>query len=350
MGSLLLLAVLLLVSAFCSGAETAITAMDNLRLESLIEDKGDPQGFYRLVQQQRSQLITSLLLVNNFVNIGIAALATTISIELLGSPLGGLVATLPTTILVLLIGEVAPKSLAVSHPLAVFRWVVRPVYALAVLLRPLTHAFEWLVGRLFHLLELSPLTSTTSLKDLDTTSLKDLELLIDVLGQRGLLDWQKRRLFRGALALDGLRARDVAKPRVKMETISHDKTLQDVVKLCLETGYSRIPVQGESKDEIVGVIHLKQALRHLEQEGNVEVTKAMSPPFFVPETKRVSLLLKEMLRSRQHLGIVVDEFGGTSGLITLEDILEELVGEIYDESDLSPLLSRRQQRQRSASS
>ncbi|MFS8796734.1 hemolysin family protein [Synechococcus sp. R65.1] len=342
MGSLLLLAVLLLVSAFCSGAETAITAMDNLRLESLIEDKGDPQGFYRLVQQQRSQLITSLLLVNNFVNIGIAALATTISIELLGSPLGGLVATLPTTILVLLIGEVAPKSLAVSHPLAVFRWVVRPVYALAVLLRPLTHAFEWLVGRLFHLLELSPLTSTTSLKDL--------ELLIDVLGQRGLLDWQKRRLFRGALALDGLRARDVAKPRVKMETISHDKTLQDVVKLCLETGYSRIPVQGESKDEIVGVIHLKQALRHLEQEGNVEVTKAMSPPFFVPETKRVSLLLKEMLRSRQHLGIVVDEFGGTSGLITLEDILEELVGEIYDESDLSPLLSRRQQRQRSASS
>jgi putative hemolysin len=342
MGSLLLLAVLLLVSAFCSGAETAITAMDNLRLESLIEDKGDPQGFYRLVQQQRSQLITSLLLVNNFVNIGIAALATTISIKLLGSPLGGLVATLPTTILVLLIGEVAPKSLAVSHPLAVFRWVVRPVYALAVLLRPLTHAFEWLVGRLFHLLELSPLTSTTSLKDL--------ELLIDVLGQRGLLDWQKRRLFRGALALDGLRARDVAKPRVKMETISHDKTLQDVVKLCLETGYSRIPVQGESKDEIVGVIHLKQALRHLEQEGNVEVTKAMSPPFFVPETKRVSLLLKEMLRSRQHLGIVVDEFGGTSGLITLEDILEELVGEIYDESDLSPLLSRRQQRQRSASS
>jgi putative hemolysin len=342
MGSLLLLAVLLLVSAFCSGAETAITAMDNLRLESLIEEKGDPQGFYRLVQQQRSQLITSLLLVNNFVNIGIAALATTISIELLGSPLGGLVATLPTTILVLLIGEVAPKSLAVSHPLAVFRWVVRPVYALAVLLRPLTHAFEWLVGRLSHLLELSPLTSTTSLKDL--------ELLIEVLGQRGLLDWQKRRLFRGALALDGLRARDVAKPRVKMETISHDKTLQDVVKLCLETGYSRIPVQGESKDEIVGVIHLKQALRHLEQEGNVEVTKAMSPPFFVPETKRVSLLLKEMLRSRQHLGIVVDEFGGTSGLITLEDILEELVGEIYDESDLSPLLSRRQQRQRSASS
>jgi putative hemolysin len=342
MGSLLLLAVLLLVSAFCSGAETAITAMDNLRLESLIEDEGDPQGFYRLVQQQRSQLITSLLLVNNFVNIGIAALATTISIELLGSPLGGLVATLPTTILVLLIGEVAPKSLAVSHPLAVFRWVVRPVYALAVLLRPLTHAFEWLVGRLSHLLELSPLTSTTSLKDL--------ELLIDVLGQRGLLDWQKRRLFRGALALDGLRARDVAKPRVKMETISHDKTLQDVVKLCLETGYSRIPVQGESKDEIVGVIHLKQALRHLEQEGNVEVTKAMSPPFFVPETKRVSLLLKEMLRSRQHLGIVVDEFGGTSGLITLEDILEELVGEIYDESDLSPLLLRRQQRQRSASS
>ncbi|MFS8835374.1 hemolysin family protein [Synechococcus sp. WC101] len=342
MGNVLLLAFLLLLSGACSGAETAITAMDNLRLESLIEEQGDPQGLYRLAQQQRSRMITTLLLVNNFVNIGIAALATTISIELLGSQFGALAATVPTTILVLLVGEVAPKSLAVSHPLAVFRWVVRPVHVLSVLLRPFTAASEWVVSRLFNLLELSPLKATASLKDL--------ELLIDVLGQRGLLDWQKRRLFRGALALDLLQAGDVAKPRVKMETISHDKTLQDVVKLCLETGYSRIPVQGESKDEIVGVIHLKQALRYLEQKGNAEVTKAMSPPFFVPETKRVSLLLKEMLRSRQHLGIVVDEFGGTTGLITLEDILEELVGDIYDESDLSPLLLQRQRRQRLFSS
>ncbi|MCJ2544158.1 hemolysin family protein [Thermostichus vulcanus] len=338
----LFLAFLLLLSGACSGAETAITAMDNLRLESLIEEQGDPQGLYRLAQQQRSRLITTLLLVNNFVNIGIAALATTISIQWLGSQIGALAATVPTTIVVLLFGEVAPKSLAVSHPLGVFRWVVRPVHALSVLLRPFIQAFEWIVSKLFNLLELSPLTATASLKDL--------ELLIDVLGQRGLLDWQKRRLFRGALALDMIQARDVAKPRVKMETISHDKTLQDVVKLCLETGYSRIPVQGESKDEIVGIIHLKQALRHLDQKGNGEVTKAMSPPFFVPDTKRISSLLKEMLRSRQHLGIVVDEFGGTTGLITLEDVLEELVGDIYDESDLSPLLLQRQRRQSSSAS
>ncbi|MEN9203586.1 MAG: hemolysin family protein [Thermostichus sp. DG_1_6_bins_120] len=336
----LLLVFLLILSGVCSGAETAITAMDNLRLESLIEEQGDPQGLYRLAQQQRSRLITTLLLLNNFVNIAIAALATTISIQLLGPQLGALVATVPVTILVLLFGEITPKSLAVSHPLAVLRWVVWPVHTLSVLLRPFTQAFEWIVGKFFNLLELSPLTATASLKDL--------ELLIDVLGQRGLLDWQKRRLFRGALALDLIQARDVAKPRVKMETISHDKTLQDVVKLCLETGYSRIPVQGESKDEIVGVIHLKQALRHLEQKGNEAVTKAMSPPFFVPDTKRISLLLKEMLRSRQHLGIVVDEFGGTTGLITLEDILEELVGDIYDESDLSPLLLQRQRRQNSS--
>ncbi|MGY2725383.1 hemolysin family protein [Thermostichus sp. OS-CIW-26] len=341
MVNVFLLAFLLLLSGACSGAETAITAMDNLRLESLIEEQGDPQGLYRLAQQQRSRLITTLLLVNNFVNIGIAALATTLSIELLGTQIGALAATVPTTIVVLLFGEVAPKSLAVSHPLGVFRWVVRPVHVLSVLLRPFSDAFEWVVSRLFNLLEFSPLTATASLKDL--------ELLIDVLGQRGLLDWQKRRLFRGALALDLLQARDVAKPRVKMETISHDKTLQDVVKLCLETGYSRIPVQGESKDEIVGIIHLKQALRHLDRKGNAEVTQAMAPPFFVPDTKRVSLLLKEMLRSRQHLGIVVDEFGGTTGLITLEDILEELVGDIYDESDLSPLLLQRQRRPGGAS-
>ncbi len=332
-GMILLLIVFLVLSASFSSTETAITAMDNLKLQALIEDEGDPKGIYRLVQTQRSRFITTLLLGNNFVNVGIASLTTTIFIQLFGPDLGGLVSALPTTIVVLIIGEVTPKSLAVSNTLAVFKLFVGPIYQLSILLKPITLAFEWISQQIFSLLQLSPLTSSASLKDL--------ELLIDLLGQRGLLDWQKRRLFRGALSLDQQMARDVAKPRVKMETITQDKTLKDVVDLCLATGYSRIPVQGETKDEIVGIIHLKQALRHLEQNGNERVVAAMTQPIFVPSTKRISTLMKEMLRSRQHLVIVVDEFGGTTGLITLEDLLEELVGDIYDESDLSPILRQR---------
>ncbi len=123
-----------------------------------------------------------------------------------------------------------------------------------------------------------------------------------------------------------------------MQTISRDATLQDLVNLCLETGYSRIPVQEESKDQIAGIVHLKRALQYLkflQKEGydNGSVTEVMDLPVFVPDTKRVANLLKEMLQRRLHIVIVVVEYGGTVGLLTLEDILEELVGEIYDESD-----------------
>jgi CBS domain containing-hemolysin-like protein len=168
-------------------------------------------------------------------------------------------------------------------------------------------------------------------------SVQDLRLMIEILGGRGQLDWQKHQLLNKALMMDYLIAREVVKPRIEMRTISHQATLPEVIELCLETGYSRIPVQGESKDQIVGIVHLKRALQlahaHDEERDNISVTEAMSPPVYVPETKRVGDLLKEMLQQRLHLAIVVDEYGGTVGLVTLEDILEELVGEIYDESD-----------------
>jgi CBS domain containing-hemolysin-like protein len=118
-----------------------------------------------------------------------------------------------------------------------------------------------------------------------------------------------------------------------MQTIAHDGKLEDVISLCLDTGFSRIPVQEDSKDQIVGIITLKMALQHLKIHGNVMVREAMVAPVYIPETKRVADLLKEMLKQQLHLAIVVDEYGGTVGLVTLEDVLEELVGEIYDESD-----------------
>ena len=169
-------------------------------------------------------------------------------------------------------------------------------------------------------------------------SLIDLQLMIEILGGKGKLDLHKHQLLNKALMLDQLMAKDVVKPRIEMRTISHEASLQDLVNLCLETGYSRIPVQEESKDQIVGIVHLKRALQKLrslpkEARSQVLVTEVITPPVYIPETKRVANLLKEMLQQRLHIAIVVDEYGGTVGLVTLEDILEELVGEIYDESD-----------------
>ena len=321
---LLLLMCLFLLSAFFAGSETAITAMDNLQLRALIKEQGDPQGIFRLVLVKRARFIITLLMGNNLVN-NLAAIVTSNLFVLWFGGAGLGIATGVVTVLLLLFGEITPKSLAVNNAMATFLWVVRPVYWLSTLLAPVIKLFEGIAQVLIRLLQ-GPSVQPGE-------SVQDLELLIEVLGGKGQLDLQKRQLLNKALMLDNLSVQQVVKPRVEMRTISHEQTIEDLIDLCLDSGYSRIPVQEESKDEIVGVVHLKRAVQHLKQQGNELITAVMDPPVYIPETKRVADLLKEMLQQHFHLAIAVDEYGGTVGLVTLEDLLEELVGEIYDESD-----------------
>lgn len=321
------LALMLALSAFFSGSETAMTALDNLKLRVLIKEQGDPTGMYTLVLENRARFITTLLVGNNLVNNFSAILTSNLFALWLGNAGLG-VATAVVTFLLLIFGEITPKSLAMSNALAFFKVIVQPIYWLSIILAPVIYLFEAIAQRVIRLFNRG--ASQPSL------SVQELRLMIEILGGRGQLDWQKHQLLNKALMMDYLMAREVVKPRIEMRTISHQATIQEVIDLCLETGYSRIPVQGESKDEIVGIVHLKRALQILRSpDHNLAqgVAEAMSPPVYVPETKRVGDLLKEMLQQRLHMTIVVDEYGGTVGLVTLEDILEELVGEIYDESD-----------------
>lgn len=337
---ILVLAFMLVLSAFFSGSETAITALDNLKLRALIKEQGDPNGMYTLVLEKRARFITTLLVGNNLVNNFSAILTSNLFAIWLGNAGIG-IATAVVTFLVLIFGEITPKSFAINSVLPIFKAVVRPIYLLSIVLSPVIVLLETITQSIIRLF--SPGGTQQGL------SVQDLRLMIEILGGRGQLDWQKHQLLNKALMMDYLMAREVVKPRIEMRTISHQATLPEVIELCLETGYSRIPVQGESKDEIVGIVHLKRALQlahtHEEERNSISVTEAMSPPVYVPETKRVGDLLKEMLQQRIHLAIVVDEYGGTVGLVTLEDILEELVGEIYDESDFPS----RTQRPRTAS-
>ncbi len=328
---LTVLVLLILLSGFFSGSETAITALDNLKLRSLIQETGDPDGIFTLVLRQRSRFITTLLVGNNLVNNLSAILTSNLFAIWFGSAGLGLAAGI-VTIIVLIFGEITPKSIAINNVLPLFRVVVRPIYWLSRL-------FSWL--GIIPALELA----TTRIIRLfqggqkaPTESVRDLQLLIEVLGGHGKLDLDKRLLLNRALKLDQLQARDLVKSRIDMQTISHEASLRDLVEFCLKTGYSRIPVQEDSKDQIVGIVHLKRALQELaklqeqgEEDGSV--TLAMVAPFYVPEGQPTARLLKQLLQQRVHMAIVVDEYGGTVGLVTLEDILEELVGEIYDESD-----------------
>lgn len=325
------LGLMLMLSAFFSGSETAITALDNLKLKALIKEQGDPQRIFTLALTQRRRFITTLLVGNTLVNNFSAILTSNLFSFWFGNQGIG-IATFVVTFLTLTFGEIVPKSLAINNVMPIFRSVVYPIYGL-------TRILSWFgIIRLFEILTQWAIHWFQGNVVQQGESVKDLQLMIEILGGKGHLDLDKHQMLNKALMLDKLSARDVVKPRIEMRTISHTATLQDLVDLCLDTGYSRIPVQEDSKDEIVGIVHLKRALQHLidlRRQGQppTSVKVVMDAPVYVPETKRLADLLKEMLRQRLHIAIVVDEYGGTVGLVTLEDILEELVGEIYDESD-----------------
>ncbi|MBE7381441.1 MAG: HlyC/CorC family transporter [Leptolyngbya sp. SIO1E4] len=325
------LILLIVLSALFSGSETAITALDNFKLRSLMQETGDPDRLFSLVLQRRTRFIITLLVGNNLVNNVAAILTSNLFAIWLGSAGLGIAAGV-ITMLLLVFGEITPKSLAINNVLPFFRLAVRPIY--------------WLSRLLFWLgiIPVLEITTTRILQGLQrgpkqpTESVQDLRLLIEILSGHGQLDLDKRLLLNRALKLDQLTARNLVKSRIDMQTISHQATLSELVALCLKTGYSRIPVQEDSKDQIVGIVHLKRALQELaklEAIGQTDgsTTLAMSPPFYVPERQPTAILLKQLLQQRVHMAIVVDEYGGTVGLVTLEDILEELVGEIYDESD-----------------
>ena len=319
-----ILGLLILLSAIFSGSETAITAVDNLKIRALMKEEGDPKRLYRKVLEKRARFITTILVGNNLVNNFAAILTSNIFVYWLGG-VGLGVATAIITVFLLIFGEVTPKSLAVNNSLAFFRVIIRPIDLLSKVLSPVVVSFEWMAQFIIRLFQPNAVQQSESVADL--------QLMIEVLGGKGQLDGQRRQLLNRALMLDQLSVKQVIKPRIEMRTISHEASLQDLVDLCLDTGYSRIPIQEESKDEIVGIIHLKKAIQHLRKDGNQSVMDAKDDPVYVPESKKVADLLKEMLRDRLQLVIIVDEYGGTVGLVTLEDIIEELVGEIYDETD-----------------
>jgi putative hemolysin len=333
------LILMLVLSACFSGSETAITALDNLKLRALIKEQGDPSGMFTLVLEKRARFITTLLIGNNLVNNFSAILTSNLFTLWFGSAAVG-AATGVVTLLVLIFGEITPKSLAINNVMPIFKVVVRPIYWLSRVL-----SFFGIAQFLEAIAQFAIRTFQGNVVQ-QGESIKDLQLMIEILGGKGQLDLDRHQLLNKALMLDRVVARDVVKPRIDMQTISHEATLRELVDFCLKTGYSRIPVQEESKDQIVGIVHLKRALQELNSvcqtdETDAPVTQAMDAPVYVPELKRVADLLKEMLQQQFHIAIVVDEYGGTVGLVTLEDILEELVGEIYDESDY-PSRNRRQ--------
>jgi putative hemolysin len=333
-GQVLILAVLLLLSAMMSGSETALTALGEWKLRQLREDGKDPLGLFGLLERNPTRFITTLLIGNNLVNIAATALVTQMSIQLsrqVGFSEAAAVgyATGIMTVLVLIFGEITPKSIAVHHPVGFARLAIRPVYLLSVVLFPVGRAFAWFTTMVLRAFRLEPSNDPLITEN-------ELRLMLRSAEESGVIEATEQEMIRGVIDLEETVVREVMTPRVDVVAISEEASLHDLLAATTEHGYSRLPVYRESIDDVRGIVYARDLLKFLGNSDELATTRVadlMHPPQYVPETTSVLDLMRDMRLRKNHLAVVVDEFGGTAGLVTLEDIIEEITGEIYDETD-----------------
>lgn len=320
---------LFIMSAFFSGSETALMSMDRMRVKYLAEK--DRPGARKLAEllERPEKLLSAILVGNNVVNIMASVFATTFFIEIFGQR-GELMTILILTPLLLVFSEICPKTYAAHFPEKLSFLVLHPVRLIMWVLRPVT----WLVGGI------SSLLNRFLHAEVETPLISEDEIrsIIQYGEHAGVVAKDKRRMLHGIFDLAEIRVRDVMVPRTEVVGIEAGTSFADVVKLAAKEHHSRFPVYDSNLDSVVGVIHSKEILNYLDRPEEFSLVDVARPPFFVPEAKPIESLLQAFRRKHLHLAVVVDEYGGVEGICTLEDIVEEIVGEIQDEYDEEEIL------------
>lgn len=315
---------LLLFSALMSGSESAYFSLSPADIKTL---EGEPQrsaGARVLALLANSErLLATVLVCNNLVNVGIVILSTAITNALFDfsqAPLAGfLFEVVAITFALLLFGEIMPKVVATSRPAAFARSMSGPLTVLVALCRPLTNLLVRSVGRIGS----RPAHANISMDELNDA--------LDIANAEDISD--DRRILKGIVTFGNIEVSEIMKPRIDVVAVEHDTPFGELVQTALSSGYSRIPVYAESFDDIKGVLYIKDLIPYIGNDDTFRWQSLIRQAYFVPENKKINELLGEFQQKRMHLAIVVDEYGGNNGIITLEDILEEIVGEIADESD-----------------
>ncbi|MEM9288453.1 MAG: HlyC/CorC family transporter [Pseudomonadota bacterium] len=322
---------LLVLSAFFSGSETALTAASRARLRHMASE-GDKQALvFEALVELPERFIGTILLGNNLVNILASALATSVMIELFGEA-GVVYATLVMTALVLVFAEVLPKTLAISRADRLALVVAKPISLLATVLGPVVNLVQEIVRRTLSLFGID-----ISEKDTFLSSHEEIRGTIDLHASEGGIVKEHRDMLGSILDLDDVDIADVMVHRRNMMMIDVSEPSSDIIQQVIDAPYTRIPLYEDDPDNIIGVIHAKDILRALMKPGGrrdrVNIKSLMAEPWFVPETTSLREQLDAFTARKNHFAIVVDEYGVILGLVTLEDILEEIVGDIADEYD-----------------
>ena len=321
------LVLLVALAAFFAASEAALVAMTRLRARAMIERGVKRARSVLRIIDDRNRFLTTILVANTIVLLGADSLATAFFIKM-GIPEGALISTVVMTVVLLLFGEIIPKTIAVNDS---ERWALRlaPVMRwVAIILTPIVRAFQIVTNLL-----LRPFGFKHAEQIFVTE--EDIRAIVNVGAEQKVLEEQEREMIHSVIEFGDTIVREVMTPRPNVVAISIDDSPRRALDLVIAEGYSKVPVYQESKDDIVGVVHDRELLIALANGSlsNTPLRTLMRPIAHVPENKKIAELLRQMQRDKFSMAIVVDEYGGTAGLVTMEDLLEEIVGEIRDEHD-----------------
>jgi gliding motility-associated protein GldE len=323
--NLVVLGVLLVLSGFFSGSETALLSLNKLRLRKLVDEGHKNATVLEALLKHPNKMLAAILVGNNLVNVAIAAIMTSLAIDLFGSTGVG-VATGVATLLILVFGEIFPKSFATKNAERLSLWVARPIQITVILFSPIVKVFSVFTDII--------LKMTGGEKRYPFVSEEELKLLMDLGAEEGVIEEEEKEMIRGVFEFSDTMVREIMTQRTDMNRVDVNKSFSEVIDFVIETGHSRIPVYDKTIDNIIGILYAKDLLMAKSDKKKFDLKKSVRPAYFVPETKNLDDLFREMRTKKVQIAIVLDEYGGTAGLVTLEDLLEEIVGEISDEYDV----------------
>ena len=322
--SIVVIVIMVIFSAYFSATETAFSSINKTRLRTLAE-KGNKRAERVLkLAENYDKLLSTILIGNNIVNIVLASLCTLMFVDLLqNQDTGATVSTVVSTVVVLIFGEVTPKSLAKEQPENWAMFSAPFLKMLVILLTPLNFLFG---------LWKTLITRLTKAEEAPKMTQDELLMLVDEVEQEGTIDEQESNLLRNAIDFTDQEAEEVLTHRTDLEAVPMDATKEEIAAIFSESKFSRLPVYEDSIDNIIGILHQKDFYTGT-GVSDKPLAELITPPLFVPKSEKISDLLGDLQKNKSHIAIVVDEYGGTLGIVTMEDILEELVGEIWDEHD-----------------
>jgi len=328
-----LLIISLLLSAFFSGSEVALFSLDKKRVRELKKSHRIVGSYIQVLLDNPKRLLVTILLGNTIVNISASIIAVLIAIDAaeyfgISKEIALLIQIVLLTVIILFIGEITPKLWANKFPLQFARMVAVPLYWFSIIFYPVAKIITDILK--FITAKIKPDKARTALKEIEISELADFS------AEKGTFEEGESEIIQSIVDFKNVTAREVMTPRVYIVAVAIDTDFDELMKVITESGHSRIPLYENNLDNIIGIIYAKDLLpylRNAELRKTLSLKKIARDAMFVPETKMINDLLHEFQDKKMHLGIVVDEYGGTAGLISLEDIIEEIVGDIRDEFD-----------------